>query len=152
MRYILRVIKYFVQVSLTLTVILLLLMAFGMIGTDINVIFQQGWTSVGWIALMFLCVSAVYPSLMYKPRMVNVNGEYCEHRDKIVNFMKNMGYVLESEEGTVLKFRQASFVKKLFKLWEDRVVISHTLGGFLLEGHSRDLAKIVFPLERELNK
>ena len=50
MRYVIRAVKYFVQVSLTMAIILLILMAAGLISTDINVAFQNGWRSVGIIA------------------------------------------------------------------------------------------------------
>ena len=58
MKYLVRALKYFVQISLIMALILGALMLSGVISKDINVAFQKGWTSVGYIALMFAGVSA----------------------------------------------------------------------------------------------
>ena len=46
MTYIRRALKYFIQISLLLAVIIGVLMATGMVSKDIAVAFQHGWKSV----------------------------------------------------------------------------------------------------------
>ena len=47
MKYIVRACKYFVTVSLTLALVLGVLMLIGAVSTDINVLFKEGWKSLG---------------------------------------------------------------------------------------------------------
>ncbi|MBO4435062.1 MAG: hypothetical protein J5769_06410 [Bacteroidales bacterium] len=153
MRYIIRALKYFVQVSVTMGLILLILMAAGLVSTDVNVAFQHGWRSVGIIAVMFGVVSAIYPVFGYSKRMVNAKGEPATHRDAIIGTMESRGYKLEKEaDDGSLYFRLRSFAAQLFRLWEDRVSINPVLGGFTIEGLTRDISRIASNLEFKINR
>ena len=105
MKYIIRALKYFVYISLIVTIILCILVALKMVSPDINIMFRNGWKSVGFIALMFLAVSALYPRFGYVKRGVRILGEYSQIRDGIVSYMEDHGYQLETEEGENMTFR-----------------------------------------------
>ena len=45
MRYFLRAVKYFIQMSVILALVIGILMVSGMVDKDINKAFSQGWTS-----------------------------------------------------------------------------------------------------------
>ena len=147
MKYIRRALKYFVQITLIMTVILGALMLAGVISRDINVAFQKGWTSVGYILLMFLGVSALYPRFGYATRILALRGEFAELRGGIVSFMENRGYVLEKEDGENLSFRLRSTPAKLARFLEDRITFTRVLGGFEVEGLNRDIIRIVNGLQ-----
>ena len=147
MKYLRRALKYFLQITLISTVIIAVLMLAGVLSRDINIVFQKGWTSVGYILLMFLGVAAVYPRFGYAARILAVPGEYAELRGGIVRFMENRGYVLEKEEGENLSFRLSSATGRLARFLEDRITFTRVLGGFEVEGLNRDIVRIINGLQ-----
>lgn len=153
MRYVIRALKYFVQVSVTMALILALLMLAGLVSSDINVAFREGWRSVGIIAALFGAVSAFYPLFGYSRRMVNASGEPGLHRNPIMETMQARGYILESEgaDGSMY-FRLRSIPSRIFRIWEDKVSITPVLGGFTVEGLTRDITRIAGNLEFKLRQ
>ena len=143
MRYIIRAFKYFIQITVIMTVVIAALMLLGLVSRDIGVAFRQGWKSIGYILLMFAGVSAVYPYFGYARRSVDLKGSFAEIRDGIVEVMKARGYVLEKEEGEHLSFRLSSPAARLARLWEDRLTFTRELGGYSVEGLNKDLVRVV---------
>ena len=147
MKYLVRALKYFVQISLIMALILGALMLSGVISKDINVAFQKGWTSVGYIALMFAGVSAFYPLFGYTRRRIVAPGDPAEYRSLIQEAFRDRGY-LPDGEGT---FRSASTWMRITRLWEDRITVTPILGGFELEGLTRDLARVASSIEHRIS-
>jgi len=147
MKYAVRALKYFLYISVILTLILGGLMLVGAVSTDIDKVFKEGWKSLGWIALMFACVSAVYPKFGYAKRPAAIPGETAEIRDGIIAYMQSRDYVLEKTEGDDMTFRSRSFLFRLFRVWEDRITLTRELGGYQVEGPNRDIVRIVYGLE-----
>lgn len=151
MKYVIRAVKYFIQISVTMSLILAILMLAGLVSSDINVAFRDGWKSVGLILGMFAVVSAVYPRFGYGRRSINAKGEPSEHTQTIKDAMHQRGYELEKElpDGTMC-FRLRSIAARIARVWEDRITISPELGGFSAEGLSRDLARVASNLNYTL--
>ena len=148
MTYIRRAVKYFIQISLLLAVIIGVLMATGMVSKDISVAFQYGWKSVWWILAIFAVMALVYPFFGYQKRKIHVNGDPALARDGIVEALKIRGYVPESEADGVLKFHLSSPVNRAFRFWEDTITLTPVLGGWEVEGLSRDLVRVVSSIEQ----
>jgi len=147
MRYIVRAIKYFVQISITMTLILLILMSLKLVSWDVNVAFANGWNSVFIILGMFAAVSAIYPLFGYGKRQIVARGEPSGHIDIIKNAMEEKGYELfATADDGAMKFRLRSIFARIFRLWEDVVTITPNLEGFSVEGLSRDIARIASSL------
>lgn len=151
MKYAIRALKYFVFITVIMTIILAVLVAAGFVSSDINEMFSSGWKSVWKILVMFALVSAFYPKFGYGSRMVHVTGEYSSLRETVVSFMKERGYVLESEEGTTMTFRSKSAAIRIARVWEDRVTVEHGLGGFTLEGIAKDVNRFASALDYRFN-
>ena len=147
MKYLRRALKYFLQITLISTVIIGILMLAGVLSRDINIVFQKGWTSVGYILLMFLGVAAVYPRFGYAARILTVRGEFTDLRPGIVGFMENRGYDLEKEDGENLSFRLRSTSGRLARFLEDRITFTRVLGGFEVEVQNRDIVRIINGLQ-----
>ena len=147
MTYLRRALKYFIQISLFFALIIAVLMLSGVVSKDISVAFQHGWTSIWWIAGLFAVMSLAYPFFGYQKRKIKVNGDPALARDGIVEALKIRGYVLDSEHEGALTFRLASPVNRAFRMWEDRITLTPTLGGFEVEGLSRDLVRVVSSIE-----
>lgn len=142
MTYLRRALKYFIQITLLLVIIIGVLMAMGMVSKDISVAFQHGWTSVWWILALFLAMALVYPFFGYQKRKINVNGDPALARDGIVEALKIRGYELGSEVDGILKFHLSSPVNRAFRFWEDTITLTPVLGGWEAEGLSRDLVRV----------
>lgn len=147
MKYILRAVKYFISICVFITFFILILVLLGFVSSDIETMFSQGWKSVGYIAIMFAVVSAVYPLFGYKKRLAGVLGDFADLRPGVLSYMENRGYVLESEDDEKMTFRSRSLLRRIFRVWEDRITIEKTLGGFEVEGLTRDVSPIVYGLE-----
>ena len=147
MKYLIRALKYFVYISLIVTIILCILVALKLVSPDINIMFRNGWKSVGFIALMFLAVSALYPKFGYVKRGVRILGEYSQVRDGVVSFMEDHGYQLESEQGENLTFRLRNKFYRATRTWEDRITLTRDMAGFYMEGISKDVARLASGLE-----
>ena len=147
MRYVVRALKYFVQITVIMTAVIAALMLLGIVSKDIGIAFRQGWKSVGYILLMFAGVAAVYPYFGYVRRSVALKGSFEELRGGILEVMKARGYVLEKEEGENLAFRLASPAARLARLWEDRLTFTRELGGYAIEGPNKDLVRIANALQ-----
>ena len=151
MKYIVRVLKYFVFITLVMALILLVLSLAGIVEKDVNSMFRNGWQSVGQIALMFLVVAALYPRFGFCKRGAIVPGIYEDIRPGLVRYMAERGYELEKEEGEDLSFRLKSPVLRALKLlWEDRITFTRDRAGFYVEGRTKDVVRIVSGLEARM--
>ena len=147
MTYLRRALKYFIQISLLLAVIIGVLMATGMVSKDIAVAFQYGWKSVWWVLACFAAISLSYPFLGYQKRKINVNGDPALAKDGIIEAMKGRGYVLADEADGVLKFHLSSPLNRAARMWEDTITLSPVLGGWEVEGLTRDLVRVIGSIE-----
>ena len=147
MTYLRRAVKYFIQATLTIIIIIGVLMLAGIVSKDISVAFQHGWTSVWWILALFAAMSLAYPFFGYQKRKIQVKGDPALAKDGIVEALKIRGYVLDNEQDGVLTFKLASPVARAFRMWEDRITLTPVLGGFEAEGLSRDLVRVVSSIE-----
>jgi MFS family permease len=147
MTYIRRALKYFIQMTLLVVIIIGALMLAGVVSTNIGVAFQHGWKSVWWILAIFAVISLAYPFFGYQKRTVRINGDPALARDGIAEALKIRGYVLDSEKDGALTFKLSSPVNRAFRMWEDRITLKPVLGGFEAEGLSRDLVRVVSSIE-----
>ena len=150
MKYIIRAIKYFLYITVLMVLILTILVICGAVSSDINIMFSNGYNSLLKIELMFLCVSLVYPKFGYVKKGTVLPGEYSEIRNDIISFMENHGYRLETEENENLTFRMTSTVKKILRVWEDRITMTRDLAGYIIEGPSKDVIPVAAGLENQL--
>ena len=104
MKYLRRALKYFLQICVLFVVIIGALMLTGLVSKDVAVAFQKGWTSIGYIAVIFLVMSFAYPFFGYGKRKIRANGEPAEHRKSILEAMDTRGYKLVSDKDGEYRF------------------------------------------------
>ena len=151
MRYFLRSVKYFIQMTVILTLVIGILMVAGLVDTDIDKAFSQGWTSVGWIALMLAGFSALYPLLGYRKRTIDASKAGEDPLAQVQEVLEEKGYKLEKQENNTSSFRSTSAYMRITRLGEDRVTATLQGGTLTLEGAAKDLARLVYPIERKLS-
>ena len=153
MKYIIRVLKYFVYISVIMALILWILSIAGVVDGNPEVMFRNGYNSLWQIALMFLAVSAVYPRFGFTKRGVRIYGDPAESRQDIVSLMEERGYKLEEkpaaadEPAGVLRFVLRSPVRRALKMWEDRITLIPELPGYIMEGITKDVVRLAAALE-----
>ena len=149
--YLLRCVKYFIYLAVILTLVLYVLSLAGMTEWDVNVMFSEGTKSVWKIVGMLAAVSLVYPSVGFQRRKAVLAGSWEERRDEIVAVMADKGYVLVSETPDGAVFRSRNIVLRIFRMFEDKVVVRQVFGGFELEGLRKDIVRLVMHLEYRLS-
>ena len=148
MKYIVRVLKYFVYITVLMALILLVLSLLGFVERDVEGMFRNGWNSLWQIALMFLAVSAIYPRFGFCKRGAIIPGSFEEIRPGIVRYMAEHGYKLEREEGENMTFRCTSPVQRFLRLLgEDRISFERDRAGYYIEGRTKEVVRIVAGLE-----
>lgn len=142
MKYTVRAFKYFLYFSILCTIFVIALILIGAVGNDINSIFEEGYTSIGKIAIFFAAVSAIYPKLGFINRDVAVNLPWEEIRDEAIDFFKDRRYELESETPEKITFRIKGTGGRLSKMFEDRITVTKTLDGYAFEGLRKDVIRL----------
>ena len=147
MKYLVRAVKYFLYICSICAIALIILVLIKAVSPDINVMFRNGWKSVEIIAGMFAAVAPIYPLFGFGKRQVSVLGDYADLRGPVVEFMESRGYKLESENEEKMTFRSRSVVSRILRMCEDRITLEKVLGGFRMEGLSREIGRLVYGLE-----
>ncbi len=151
MRYFIRAVKYFIYFGLMLAVIMVALYALKMTDPQAkdfpSMFFKDGYDSLKLIGLVFAGVSAVYPLIGFAKIKAIVPGEYADVRGMVIDYMQERGYVLEKEEGENLSFRASSIVRKITRMFEDRIELERDFTGFLVKGKRSDIVRIIHGLE-----
>lgn len=146
MRYLIRSVKYFLYLFIILSLMIAVLMTLNLVESDLDKLFVNGRDSLWQIALLMAVFAAIYPRFGYTTRFVPMAGSFEELRPGAVEMMKASGYVLEKEAEGSLSFRRRSPLSRAMKMFEDRISFTHALGGWNIEGHSRDVMVIASKL------
>lgn len=150
MRYLIRSIKYFFYFCLLFTAIIGILILIGAAEADIDTLFVGGKKSLWQIALLFAVISAIYPKVSYIKRNASIPGSWDEIRGDVKAFMESRHYMLEKEDEGSMSFRHTGFMSRLSRMFEDRIVITPTFGGVILDGHRKDIMRLGTGLENAL--
>ena len=105
MKYIIRAIKYFFYFAFLTTALVTILVLIGAVESNIEAIFEGGYTALWKMAAFFGVVAAVYPSLAFIRRDISAKGEFSAQKQEIKEYMKDHRYELESETENTLTFR-----------------------------------------------
>ena len=151
MKYLIRSIKYFIYFSLMCTIIVSVLVLIGAVEGNIESIFEEGYTSIGKIAIFFAVVAAVYPKVGFINRGISSDKEWSEVRNDVIEYMKERQWDLESETDGVATFRVRGVALRLSKMYEDRITLTRTPDGYQMEGLRKDVMRLATGLEHRLN-
>ena len=142
-RYIIRAVKYFFQLCILLFVFVTLLVALKFVPKDVSQIFVNGYDSLWQIALIVAAFSAVYPRFGYGDREISVPGDPSGLDSKVVSYMEAHGY----KEIAPMEFKLSNGLLRILHIFEDKVIITHSLGGYVISGRTKDILKIAAGLQ-----
>ena len=151
MKYTIRAIKYFFYFAIITTAIVLALVLIGAVEGDINQIFEGGYSALWKIAAFFAVVAAVYPKVGFITRDVPVDRDWNDIREETIGYFKDRRYVLESENGNTITFRCRDIASRISKMYEDRIVITKTDEGWVMEGLRKDVLRLAAGWEHRLS-
>ena len=150
MKYLIRAIKYFIKFSILCALIITALVMIGAVEGDINSIFEDGVQSIGKILVFFAAVSAVYPTVGFFKRRLDIDKDWNEVRPAIVEYMQERQYEVESVNDEVITFRIKGISSKLSKMFEDRITLTKTPEGYIMEGLRKDVLRLAMGIENRL--
>ena len=151
MKYFIRAVKYFFYFAFLTTVIVLVLVATGLASGDINELFEGGYNALWKMAIFFAVVGAVYPKLGFIARKIYVSKDKDQIRAEVVEYMSERMYGFESETADSITFRYRGTVGRLTRMYEDRIVLTRTEDGYIMEGLRKDVMRLATGLEYRLN-
>ena len=150
MKYLTRSIKYFIYFSLICSLLVTGLVLIGAVKGGVDGIFEEGYRSIGKIAIFFAIASAAYPKFSFIRRDMDINGTWDDIRNLTVEFMNERQYSLESEEADKVTFRSKGIAGKLSRMFEDRITLTKTDEGWQMEGLRKDVMRLASGLENRL--
>lgn len=151
MKHFIRSVKYFVYFSLMCAAIVTALVLIGAVEGGVDSIFEEGYRSIGKIAIFFAVVAAVYPKFGFIAKEIDSDRPWLEIRQEVIEYMRERSYILENEDGDVVTFRFKTAVGRLSKMYEDRLTLTKTENGYRLEGLRKDVMRLSMGLEYRLN-
>ena len=151
MKYFIRAVKYFFYFAFLTTAIVLVLVATGMASGAINELFEGGYNALWKMAIFFAIVGAVYPKLGIISRKIYVQKSKDEIRDAAVEYMSERSYGFESETSDSITFRYRGTLGRLTRMYEDRIILTRTEDGYIMEGLRKDVMKLATGIEYRLN-
>lgn len=152
MKYFIRSIKYFIYYWIIMAVVIGILVLIGAVEPNIETMFNGGYSTLWKIAIFFAVISAITPKVSYIKRNAAIPGSWEENKAEIRKYMENKGFEFEKEDNESMSFRHKGFINRLFKMFEDRIVISPVFGGVTVDGHRRDAISIATGIEYTLAK
>ena len=151
MKHFIRSVKYFFYFAFWTTVIVVALVATGLASGDINELFEGGCNALWKMAIFFAVVGAVYPKLGFISRKLYISKDKDQIRDEAVTYMSERMYGFESETPDSITFRYRGTLGRITRMYEDRIVLTRTEGGYIMEGLRKDVMKLATGLEYRLN-
>ena len=139
MKYLIRSVKYFIYFSLLTTAIVLALVLIGAVEGNIDSIFEDGYNSLWKIAIFFALVAAVYPKFGFVSRKLDTTADWNTVKDSAIAYFKEKPFILETESEDAVSFRRRDTIGRLTKMGEDRITVSRTDDGIVMDGLRKDV-------------
>ena len=150
MKYLTRAVKYFFYFAFLTTAIILALILIGAVEGNIDTIFEGGYRALWKIAIFFALVAAIYPKFGFVRRRLEVDADWDQVRNAAKTYFSARPFKLESESADTLTFRRRDMISRMTKMGEDRVTLSRTEEGYMLEGLRKDILIFATGLEYSL--
>ena len=151
MKYLIRSIKYFLYFAFLTSAIICALVFTGLADGNFDTMFRGGTEAIWKMAAFFAAVAAIYPKVGCISRKVSCGRGWDEIRNEVVSFMRERQYDIETEGKDIVTFRRRGTVNRLTRMFEDRITLTMTEGGFEMEGLRKDVFRLSMNLEYRLD-
>ena len=92
-------------------------------------------------------MSVIYPFFGYARKKVYLNKSFTEDKTKILDAFERSRFEVESESGNTLSFRHKSFVVRMFRMFEDRIILDYSDNPIAIEGQRKEVYRIARMIE-----
>lgn len=142
MKYLIRALKYFVYFCVLVVLLIYILRLAGFVGGSVEEMFVNGYDSIPIMLLIVALFSAVYPLVGFCTRNVRLSGSDEELGPVLDRVFHEKGYLRVRKDGDTVVYRKNSGFARICKMWEDRITVKRILGGYSLEGLTKDVVRL----------
>ena len=150
MKYFIRSVKYFFYFAFLTTAIILALVLIGAVEGNIETIFEGGYNAIWKIAVFFAVIAAVYPKFGFVTRRLDTKADWDTVKSTAISYFQEKPFRLENEGSDFVTFRRRSPMGRLAKMCEDRITLTRTDEGYVLEGLRKEVFLYATGLECSL--
>lgn len=102
--------------------------------------------------VLFVVIAAIYPGLTFVKKEVMIEGDFEDHRDKILKEFDDAGYEKTEEDPEKLTFRLKNRFTRFMRAYEDAVTITKGEAPLILSGNRKDILRLAGRIEYALRK
>lgn len=143
--YIKHSLKYFLKLLLLVVLIYLLLFVSGTARISAQALLSELFTSRSGLLMLLalLLLSGFYPKFGFVSR--KIGADIVRDREKIVNALHASGYSMTKEkESESMEFRASSAFKKIWTMWDDKITVTATDDGIVMDGIRKEVVQAQF--------
>ncbi len=144
-QYLTRVVKYLVYLVIVFVLVIAIFSLTSKSSFSFSNLFREG-TELQ-IVIFLLVMSVIYPFFGYARKKVYLNKSFTEDKIKILDVMEKSRFEVESESGNTLSFRHKSFVVRMFRMFEDRIILDYSDNPIAIEGQRKEVYRIARMIE-----
>ncbi|MHC1779741.1 MAG: hypothetical protein AB9922_05840 [Bacteroidales bacterium] len=144
-QYLTRVVKYLVYLVIVFVLVIAIFSLTSKSSFSFSNLFREG-TELQ-IVIFLLVMSVIYPFFGYARKKVYLNKSYTEDKAKILDAFERSRFEVESESGNTLSFRHKSFVVRMFRMFEDRIILDFSDNPIAIEGQRKEVYRIARMIE-----
>ncbi len=142
-KYLVRVLKFIVFYS----VLILIMLTIVYFTSDHSVSFREfllpeSGNNLKNMIILIVAFSAVYPFIGFGKREVHMNRSFDKDKEVVTGMVTDMGYVLVSDNDNKLVFKSKRIITRIFRVFEDKIVIDYSDNPLLVTGLRRDIMRI----------
>lgn len=99
------------------------------------------------LAALIVIFALSYPFIGFSHKNVYFNRAFDTDKEAIINLITDSGYILVSDADNKLTFRQPRIVTRIFRVFEDQIVIDYSDNPLAVDGLRRDVVRLTSHLE-----
>jgi len=145
-KYLIRVVKYLVYMAI---VFFLIIAIFSLTTPERKISYESLFRAGtgGQLLVFFIVISFVYPLISFIKKRAYLSRSFSEDREKILKVFENSNYIIVAEDAKTITFRHKSQVTRLFRMYEDTVVVDYTDNPIVLVGMRKDVFRLARSIE-----
>ena len=101
---------------------------------------------------IFGAIAVVYPGLVFVKKEVMIEGDFEDHRNKIIQEFENAGYEKTGEDEEKLHFRLRNRFTRFMRAYEDEVTITKGEAPLILNGNRKEILRLESRISYALHK
>ncbi|GAB1473844.1 hypothetical protein MASR2M69_12850 [Bacteroidota bacterium] len=144
-QYLTRVVKYLVYLVIVFVLVIAIFSLTSKSSFSFSNLFREGTEMQ--IVIFLLVMSVIYPFFGYARKKVYLNKSFTEDKTKILDAFERSRFEVESESGNTLSFRHKSFVVRMFRMFEDRIILDYSDNPIAIEGQRKEVYRIARMIE-----